>query len=47
MNFFYMFVFVVFIAISYVIYAMYKLPQLGENDNAHNTIMIAPLTYIS
>ena len=40
MNFFYIFVFVVIVAISYVVYAMYSLPKLGENNSVHNTIMI-------
>ncbi len=47
MNFFYIFVFVLIVAISYVVYSMSTLPKLGENHAASSAIMIVPKTFLS
>ena len=46
-SFFYIFVFVVIVAMGYVVYAMYSMPKLGENNSAHNTIMIKSVAFLS
>jgi len=42
-SFFYIFVVVVFIAIGYVVWAMYSMPKLGENSNSQVSIITKSL----
>ena len=46
-KFFYIFIFVLTIAMSYVVYAMYNLPKLGQNESVRVITTDKPLTFLS